>query len=122
MWGRHSRRYQTRPRVDAGERLVVDQSVARIKASMQIALHLDHGSNAALHMQIFEQMVAMIRSGKLKPGGPLPSSRELSTQLNVSRNTVSEAYEKLGAEGYIYATRAKGTFVSLVLPEDALST
>src|SRR5258707_1053716 len=62
---------------------------------MQIALHLDPNSKMTLQMQIYEQLVAHIRGGRLKPGGALPSSRDLSKQLGVSRNTVSEAYEKL---------------------------
>jgi GntR family transcriptional regulator / MocR family aminotransferase len=89
---------------------------------MQIALHLDPKSKTTLQMQIYEQLVSHIRGGRLKTGGVLPSSRELSHQLGVSRNTVSEAYEKLVADGYINTAPAKGTFVSNIMPEDAMST
>src|ERR1700730_540827 len=89
---------------------------------MHIALHLDPKSTVNLQMQIYEQLAAHIREGRLKPGGVLPSSRDLSAQLGVSRNTVSEAYEKLVADGYINAAPKRGTFVSKTVPEDAMST
>jgi len=88
---------------------------------MLIALHLDFDCKTTLQTQIYEQLVSYIRERRLKPGSALPSSRELSKQLGVSRNTVSEAYEKLAADGYINSAPAKGTFVSDAIPEDAMS-
>jgi GntR family transcriptional regulator/MocR family aminotransferase len=84
---------------------------------MEIALRLDPSSKITLQTQIFDQTVSLIKGGKLVAGAALPSSRELSRQLGVSRNTVSEAYDKLAAEGYIVTARAKGTFVSVSLPD-----
>ena len=78
---------------------------------MQIAIHLDASVKATLQMQIVDQIVALILAGKLKAGAPLPSTRELSGQLGVSRNTVFEAYERLIDQGYIATARARGTFV-----------
>jgi GntR family transcriptional regulator/MocR family aminotransferase len=89
---------------------------------MHIALDLDPKNKMHLQMQIYEQIAAGIREGRLKPGGILPSSRDLSKRLGVSRNTVSEAYEKLVADGYISTAPARGTFVSNTVPEDAMST
>jgi GntR family transcriptional regulator/MocR family aminotransferase len=89
---------------------------------MQIALRLDPASKMSLQLQIYEQLVAYIRAGRFKPGSVLPSSRELSEQLGVSRNTVSEAYEKLAADGYINTAPARGTFVGTTIPEDTMST
>jgi GntR family transcriptional regulator/MocR family aminotransferase len=89
---------------------------------MHIALHLDPKSKMNLQMQIYEQLAAHIREGRLKPGGVLPSSRDLSKHLGVSRNTVSEAYDKLAADGYINTAPARGTYVSKTVPEDTMST
>ncbi|OSC49593.1 hypothetical protein B5181_40840, partial [Streptomyces sp. 4F] len=36
-----------------------------------------------------------VRSGRLTPGTRLPSSRDLATDLGVSRGLVTEAYEQL---------------------------
>lgn len=57
----------------------------------------------SLSRQIFNAIRNHIIKGNLKPDETLPSTRELSKQLVVSRNTVCEAYEMLIAEGYITA-------------------
>src|SRR4051794_14421283 len=52
-----------------------------------------------------------IRSGRLASGTRLPSSRDLATDLGVSRGLVTEAYEQLVAEGYLRSGRGAGTWV-----------
>ncbi|MEU3090886.1 MocR-like pyridoxine biosynthesis transcription factor PdxR [Streptomyces massasporeus] len=52
-----------------------------------------------------------VRSGRLAPGTRLPSSRDLATDLGVSRGLVTEAYEQLTAEGYLRSGRGAGTWV-----------
>src|SRR6185312_9211447 len=52
-----------------------------------------------------------VRSGRLRPGVRLPSSRALGLELGVSRRLVVEAYEQLTAEGYLVAVRGSGTRV-----------
>jgi GntR family transcriptional regulator / MocR family aminotransferase len=42
-----------------------------------------------------------VRTGRLKPGDALPSSRVLAVDLGVARATVVAAYDQLVAEGYI---------------------
>jgi GntR family transcriptional regulator/MocR family aminotransferase len=42
----------------------------------------------------------------------LPSSRALGAELGVSRRLVVEAYEQLGAEGYLVSSRGSGTRVA----------
>jgi GntR family transcriptional regulator / MocR family aminotransferase len=53
-----------------------------------------------------------VRSGRLRPGVRLPSSRALGAELGVSRRLVVEAYEQLTAEGYLVAVRGSGTRVA----------
>lgn len=53
-----------------------------------------------------------IRSGKLRPGVRLPSSRALGAELGVSRRLVVETYEQLGAEGYLVSRPGSGTRVA----------
>ena len=89
---------------------------------MHIALNLDPNVKMHLQAQIYEQLTTHIRERRLRSGGALPSSRDLSRQLGVSRNTVSEAYQKLVADGYIITIPKRGTFVSNTVPEDAIST
>ncbi len=46
------------------------------------------------------------------PATRLPSSRELASQLEISRNVVLEAYDLLLSEGYLEARQGAGTFVA----------
>ncbi len=84
---------------------------------MQLPVHIDETSSVPLRAQLCNQIRAMIVDGLLAPGSEVPSTRELSTQLHVARNTVVRAYEKLIAEGYLEPRSATATFVSLVLPD-----
>jgi GntR family transcriptional regulator / MocR family aminotransferase len=73
-----------------------------------------------LQAQVFEQVRAMILDGRLRGGDSLPAIRELSLQLRIARNTVTLAYDRLAAEGYIESRRSIGTFVSCDIPDRAL--
>jgi GntR family transcriptional regulator/MocR family aminotransferase len=53
-----------------------------------------------------------VRSGRLRPGVRLPSSRALGAELGVSRRLVVEAYEQLAAEGYLVSAPGSGTRVA----------
>ena len=57
-------------------------------------------------------MVDAIIKGHLAPGSVLPSSRKLSKQLKVARNTVVLAYEHLLDEGFIESRERSGFYVS----------
>lgn len=86
---------------------------------VQLAIILRDDEKATLQGQIFDQIRGMILNGHLKVDDPLPTTRELSTQLGVSRNTAVLAYERLIAEGYIRTKPYVGTFVSPDLPDTA---
>jgi GntR family transcriptional regulator len=49
--------------------------------------------------------------GSLAPDDPLPSVRQLATELRVNPNTVSQAYRELERQGVVEARRGSGTFV-----------
>lgn len=53
-----------------------------------------------------------IKRGLLKVGHKMPTERELAQKLNVSRNTVSSAYNELEQEGVLKSYQGKGTFVA----------
>jgi GntR family transcriptional regulator/MocR family aminotransferase len=57
-----------------------------------------------------------VRSGRLQPGLRLPSSRSLSCDLGLARNTVAEAYGQLVAEGWLVARVGSGTHVAERVP------
>jgi GntR family transcriptional regulator/MocR family aminotransferase len=66
---------------------------------------------APLQKQLIERLQQAILGGRLPAGSLLPSSRLLSAEMGVSRNTVVIAYEHLAAVGYVVADK-KGTRVS----------
>jgi 2-aminoadipate transaminase len=77
---------------------------------MQIGL--DRSSAQPLYAQIAREIQRRIRSGALPPGAKLPTVRELSRQLGITRLTVHSAYEELQAGGWVEATVGRGTFVA----------
>jgi GntR family transcriptional regulator/MocR family aminotransferase len=62
--------------------------------------------------QVYDQVRAAIHAGALKPGGRLPSSRDLARMLGVARASVVAAYDQLLAEGYAEGRTGSGTYVS----------
>ena len=60
-----------------------------------------------------------IRTGRLVPGTRLPSSRALSADLGVARNTVARAYAELIAEGWLTAQHGSSTLVSQRAPRSS---
>lgn len=77
--------------------------------------------DSPLHRQLYTHLQTAILSGDLKPGTRLPSSRALAIQLNISRNTVLNAYQQLIAEGYLDGRVGHGTFVAQILPDHLLT-
>ncbi|KYZ75245.1 GntR family transcriptional regulator [Anaerosporomusa subterranea] len=75
---------------------------------------LDCKDRRPLHVKIYNQIKNQILSGKLIPNTKLPSIRNLSVELSVSRNTVEYAYEQLYTEGFIYSRPRSGYYVSLL--------
>jgi GntR family transcriptional repressor for pyruvate dehydrogenase complex len=61
---------------------------------------------------IIEQIRDLVTSGRLKPGDRLPSERELSQALSVSRSSVREAVRAMESLGLIQARAGEGTFVA----------
>ncbi len=51
--------------------------------------------------RIEDQLRRAIRDGALRPGARLPSTRDLASQLGISRRVVVDAYAQLAAEGYL---------------------
>ena len=62
--------------------------------------------------EIYRQLRRAILDGRLPPGGRLPPTREMARRLNVSRTTVTVAYDRLTGEGFITSRVGAGTFVS----------
>ncbi|MCP4515017.1 MAG: GntR family transcriptional regulator, partial [Delftia sp.] len=65
-----------------------------------------------IYRQIEQFLREQLQSGTLNPDTRLPSSRELATNLGVSRIVVANAYAELESHGLIYSRRGSGTYVA----------
>jgi GntR family transcriptional regulator len=76
-----------------------------------------------LYLRVYRLIADEIASGSLGPGDRLPSERELTERLGVSRATVRRALGELATDGLVEASAGRGSFVStgpLVEPPNAL--
>ncbi|EGW41349.1 GntR family transcriptional regulator [Desulfosporosinus sp. OT] len=74
-------------------------------------MNLDRKSGVPYYIQLKEQIRRRITQGVWTAGTKLPTERELSESLSLSRNTVSQAYKELESEGILSSVRGRGTFV-----------
>ncbi|HEU5145013.1 MAG TPA: PLP-dependent aminotransferase family protein [Dermatophilaceae bacterium] len=79
-------------------------------------LHLTLSGRSDLTAQVYLRLRAAVLDGRLGPGDRLPSTRELADELDVSRGTVTTAYDRLVAEGFLESRRGAGTFVRCAAP------
>src|SRR5687768_4447352 len=76
------------PGPDSRKRL--DQG--RPMRSWELGIELDASSSLPMFLQIARSVTDGVRSGRLRPGDPLPGSRTLAGTLKVHRNTALAAY------------------------------
>ncbi|MFF3855470.1 winged helix-turn-helix domain-containing protein [Micromonospora sp. NPDC002575] len=67
---------------------------------------------SAEYLRIADDVIADVRSGKLKPGDRLPSVAETRVNYGVSYGTVQLAYVRLEALRVIRRQQGKGVFVT----------
>src|SRR5687767_9456816 len=65
-----------------------------------------------IYLQIMDEVRRALVLGTLRPEDPVPSVRELASQLVVNPRTVLQAYRELEREGILYVRRGQGTFVA----------
>ena len=70
-----------------------------------------------LYEEIAGKVGGMIENGAYRPGERIPSIRALSRQLQVSANTVLEAYARLENAGLVEVRPQSGYYVRLLPPE-----
>lgn len=73
---------------------------------------IDRKLPAPLVRQVYDALVEKIDKGALRSGTRLDSVRSLARHCGISTMTVTNAYNRLVAEGYVEARRASGYFVT----------
>lgn len=76
------------------------------------ALHLDGSSATPAYLQVARAVSQLIEGGALPEGTALPSERDLSTHLGLSRVTVRQAFRVLEEQGLVVRRQGSGTFVA----------
>ncbi|MGW8441432.1 aminotransferase-like domain-containing protein [Paenibacillus sp. S33] len=77
-------------------------------------------SDRPVSIQVKEYVNRLIIKGALQADQKLPSTREMSVLLKVSRNTVIAAYEGLKDDGFTYAIPGKGSYVAAMVGQSAV--
>ena len=76
---------------------------------MEISVNLD--GSEPLFAQLIGQIKAAVLAGELGPGDPLPSIRQLATDLELNSKTVAKAYRLLERDSVVETRGYRGTFV-----------
>lgn len=68
-------------------------------------------SGTSQYKQLYQQFRQKILQGSLAPSSKLASTRQLASELKLSRAIVLEVIDQLKAEGFLETRRGSGTFV-----------
>ncbi|RUT30231.1 GntR family transcriptional regulator [Arsenicitalea aurantiaca] len=71
---------------------------------------IDPKAPLPLFVQIKEALLHGLRNGAWDAESPIPSERQLMTELGVSRATVRQAIQELEIEGWLVRRQGRGTF------------
>ncbi|RBP58723.1 GntR family transcriptional regulator/MocR family aminotransferase [Alkalibaculum bacchi] len=72
---------------------------------------LDYSNREPIYIQIYNHFKEEIINRNLQKGEKLPSIRELSADINVSKTTIETAYNQLVVEGYVNNVPKSGYYV-----------
>lgn len=81
-----------------------------------VDISVNQKCDTPISKQIFLQVMKQILNGDLTTDDSLPSVRNLANALQISCETVRNAYDLLKKKGYIYAIPGKGYYVASNLP------
>lgn len=76
---------------------------------MEIVIDID--DETPLFTQLIDQIKKAVEHGVLSAGAPLPSIRQLATDLELNNKTVAKAYRLLERDEIIVTKGYRGTFI-----------
>lgn len=85
-------------------------------------INLDKEQKEPLYIQLYSNIKLNIQNGNIQAGSKLPSIRKLSSDLNISKTTVENAYSQLCAEGYITNKPQSGFYTADAATSNIKST
>lgn len=78
-----------------------------------MVIRIDFGSEEALYVQLYNQIIYGIANSQLLPGDVLPSVRDLAEEIGINMHTVNKAYAILRQDGYLRLDRRSGAVVAV---------
>jgi DNA-binding transcriptional MocR family regulator len=90
-----------------------------VTADRTAALLGESARRSPAYLGIADGLRLLISDGRIPPGTRLPSERELTTALAVSRTTVTRAYALLKERGYLAARQGAGSVTQLPVSASA---
>jgi DNA-binding LacI/PurR family transcriptional regulator/DNA-binding transcriptional regulator YhcF (GntR family) len=84
-------------------------------------IKLDMGAKEPLYLQVKAGLLAQINSGAFSPDQPIPTERELSEALGLSRLTVRRSIVELAQQGLLRRIPGRGTFIVSGAAKPAIS-
>lgn len=88
-------------------------NVADRGRGIPLLIRIDFGSEEALYVQLYNQIIYGIANAQLLPGETLPSVRELAEEIGINMHTVNKAYAILRQDGYLRLDRRNGAVVAV---------
>lgn len=76
-----------------------------------LIIKIDFESEVPIYEQLNNCIIRGIAKEELKEGEPLPSVRQMASDIGINMHTVNKSYNMLKAEGYISIDRRKGALV-----------
>jgi len=73
---------------------------------------IDYKDRRPIYEQVVERFQDLIVKGVIRAGEQMPSVRSLAMELAINPNTIQKAYAELERQGYIYAVKGRGNFIS----------
>ena len=83
------------------------------EGGIPLLIRIDFGSEEALYVQLYNQIIYGIANAQLLPGQTLPSVRELAEEIGINMHTVNKAYAILRQDGYLRLDRRNGAVVAV---------
>ena len=85
---------------------------------MEIVLDIDKAIPAFVRawtgnevIKLVDQIRRLVRRGEIRPGDPLPSTRQLANDLEIDEKIVAKAYQLLERDALIETKGYRGVFV-----------
>lgn len=94
------------------QRVIVAASASLGPSPATQTMLLDLDGKGPIYQQVSRAVQSALRSGQLAAGERLPSTRDLASDLKISRNTARAAYEDLAAAGVLVGRHGSGSYAA----------